>query len=331
MASFHILAVLGRGFYGKVMLCKRINTTKLYAIKSVHKSNLLTNGKVQMIFDERAILATMKHPFIVGLAFTFQTASKIYIGMEYLPGGELYKHMRSRRCLKADEVRLLTPQIALALLHLHENGVLYRDLKPENILIDASGYLRLIDFGLSKLFEKGQPLTSRTFCGTPRYLAPEIVLGQQYGKEADWWAFGVVLYQLLVGIVPFSGSTELKVFELIKTAEPTYRPTMDPVAVDLIKGLLIKDPKQRLGGADVLKHPFYAGVDFQAILRREVEMVSKPTLVNGIGQMDGDGDEMAAESSAEDVETDKFEGFSFADVEMLLSDSQMLEGVGPSE
>ena len=150
MAQFNILAVLGRGYYGKVMLCENKTTKEIYAIKTIHKSRLIQSNKVHTVIAERNILTKAQHPFIVSLKFAFQTPSKFYLGLEYAPGGELYFHLQRRGTFPKKDVCLYMAEIALALDYLHKNNILYRDIKPENILLDEKGHIKITDFGLSK-------------------------------------------------------------------------------------------------------------------------------------------------------------------------------------
>jgi serine/threonine protein kinase len=322
MASFEILSVLGRGHFGKVMLCRRVNTTKLYAIKSVRKEGL-TGSQVKAIFDERDVLTALRHPFLVSLAFTFQTESKVYFGLDYVPGGELRACLRERHALPIDEVRVLAGQVALALIHMHDRLIVYRDLKPENILMDERGYIRITDFGLSKKLEFNEAIT-KTFCGTPDYIAPEMIAGKGYGIAVDWWSFGILTYQMLCGVTPFRGSSDVKTYENISKNELVFKGKYDPDAVDVITQLLQKDPAKRLCGRDILDHPFFQPVHWGILLERGLEMLWKPTLQNGVGATDPDSAEIAADSWAEpgDAEQAAFRGFSFTNEEIIAADGE---------
>ena len=315
MQSFDILGVLGRGFFGTVLLCLRLNTTKLYAIKSMHKSRIITGEAnfLESTFDERNILKNFPHPFIVGLHFAFQSPTKVYLGLEYVPGGDLHHRLHEVGRVPLEEARLYIAELVLALQHLHENRVIYRDLKPENVLIDAEGFTRLTDFGLAHLFGPDEELRSRRFCGTPAYMAPEMVDREEYGIEVDWWALGVLTYELICGTNPFARSTDEKTYEAILTVEPVMRDPMDPVAFDFVSKLLAKKPAERMTVEDALKHKFFDGLSFTALLARRVTPPYRPAVSEGIGSME---DHMCAVESIADppeCSLSTFDGFDFAE------------------
>lgn len=189
--DFNIISVIGRGSFGKVCLVEFKNTGDLYAMKSIKKDVLLDQEQIENTLLEKQILQSLEHPFLVSLVFCFQTADRIYFIMNFLRGGELFQHLRKFRIFDEEKVRFYGSQIAMALEHLHKFGIIYRDLKPENILMDDEGYLQLADFGMAKHLKSGEKAMS--FCGTPEYLAPEVVVSEGHDKMADWWSFGILL------------------------------------------------------------------------------------------------------------------------------------------
>jgi serine/threonine protein kinase len=301
------------------MLCQRINTTKLYAIKSIHKNRLVTSEQLQRVFLEKDVLCKLNHPFIVKLAFCFDTAVKVYFGMEYVPGGELSDRLEERE-LSIGDARLYVAQVALALCHIHEKMVIYRDLKPQNILLSELGYVKLIDFGLAHVCEHPDEKL-RNFCGTPEYLAPEMVQQKLYGTAIDWWALGILTFELIAGASPFHRSSDARTYRAILHDEPRYR-TMNPIAVDFVSRLLKKNPYERMVGSQVLEHPFLHGVGFDALLKRTIKMPFVPKIVHGIGPHVERG-ESAADSRAEATTLDPatFSGFSFTN-ETILDDAE---------
>jgi serum/glucocorticoid-regulated kinase 2 len=218
LEDFHVVKVIGRGSYGKVCLVEFKPNGELYAMKSLKKDILIDQDQIESTLLEKKILESVDHPFLVGLIFCFQTEDRLYFVMPFLRGGELFQHLRRFRIFEEEKVRFYAAQIGLALEHLHYYGYIYRDLKPENILMDDVGYLQLADFGMAKqLKEKDEKAMS--FCGTPEYLAPEIISGEGHNKAVDWWSFGILIYEMLCGIPPFYNENLEKMYDLIKSAE----------------------------------------------------------------------------------------------------------------
>jgi serine/threonine protein kinase len=311
MDSFTILSVIGRGSFGKVMLCENKSTKQLFAIKSVHKDRLLRSQKVHTVLFERSILGKMSHPFIVSLCFAFQTPTKFYLGLEYLPGGELFHHFHDKSRLDMDAVRYYVAMIALALDYLHSHGVVYRDLKPENVLLDADGYIKLTDFGLSKEIDGA----TGTFCGTAEYLAPEVIRREPYGCRIDWWALGILTYELVFGVTPFRHANRSRMFTLIQSREVAFPDAADARIVRLIRGLLAKDPRNRFAFEQVREEPFFEGVSFQDLLEKKVPMRFVPKISDAKEPSNFDS-EFTSESALDSlgtppVERADFDGFSF--------------------
>jgi serum/glucocorticoid-regulated kinase 2 len=218
LEDFHVIKVIGRGSYGKVCLVEFKHNNESYAMKSLKKDILIDQEQIESTLLEKKILESIDHPFLVGLVFCFQTEDRIYFVMPFLRGGELFQHLRKFRIFDEEKVRFYSAQIGLGLENLHNYGYIYRDLKPENILMDDEGYLKLADFGMAKqLKEKDEKAMS--FCGTPEYLAPEVVSGEGHDRSVDWWSFGILIYEMLCGIPPFYSENIEKMYELIQTAE----------------------------------------------------------------------------------------------------------------
>ena len=269
MDDFQIISVLGRGFYGKVMLVQRKGTKNLYAIKTIHKARLVQSKKVHTVFSERNVLMKVKHPFIVSLSFAFQTASKFYLGLEYIPGGELFSHIQKKTKLDLDETRFYAAEIGLALSYIHENGIIYRDLKPENILLDEEGHVKITDFGLAKDISFDPSTT--TFCGTVEYLAPEIIKRERYSYAIDWWGYGCLIYEMLFGQTPFYDENRARIFQRIPEEDPYFPNDFDENAKDFIMKLLIKDQKQRYTFDSLKNHPFWNGLNFDDVLEKKIK------------------------------------------------------------
>ena len=202
--------------------------------------------------------------------------------MPFIRGGELFQHLRTEKIFKEDKVRFYAASIGLALDYLHSKGIIYRDIKPENILIGEDGYLKLIDFGMAKIVKDNEKATS--FCGTPEYLAPEIITGEGHNKSADWWSYGILIFEMLCGIPPFYCENTEKMYELITNAELKFpkRIQLSDNSKDLLRKLLVKKQNNRLGAqngfAEIRTHPFFEGFDFDALLKKELPSPFKPTL-----------------------------------------------------
>lgn len=274
MSDFDIVSVIGRGFFGKVMLCERKETKEQFAIKSVHKARLVQAGRPEAIVAERNVMMLINHPFIIQLHFAFQTPTKFYLGLEYAPGGELFYHMQQMGLIQVDDARLYIAEIASALDHLHSYDVVYRDLKPENILFDAEGHVKLTDFGLAKELGDTRRRTE-TFCGSMHYLAPEIVTGKPYSYEVDWWALGILLCEMLTGVTPFEGDNEKKMFDSIANDTPAIPCEIEEDAAQLIAMLLTKNPEGRPKFDAIAAHPFFECLNWEYVINRQYQ----PTFV----------------------------------------------------
>ena len=242
-----------------------------FAMKVLRKSEVVRLKQVEHVNSERDILERVRHPFVVELYATYQDSINAYMLLSYIPGGELFSHLRRAGRFSADVTRFYLASIVLAIEYLHARDIIYRDLKPENLLLDRVGYLRIADFGFAKVVE------DRTFtlCGTPEYLAPEIVLSQGHGKAVDWWALGILAFEMLAGYPPFFDDHPLGIYEKVLRNEIAFPSHIDPYAKDLIRGLLTADRSKRLGnlrgGAkDVMSHAWFAGVDWGSLERKEI-------------------------------------------------------------
>lgn len=269
ITDFEILKVIGKGTFGKVLQVQHKETGDIFAVKVLKKKSLEKKHMVRNTKTERRILESINHPFIVSLKYAFQTADKLYLVLDYFTGGELFFHLNKER-FTIDRARIYCAELVLALGCLHENGIIYRDLKPENILLDEDGHVRLCDFGLSKdeLPADGQ---TQTFCGTPHYLAPEVINRESYGKEVDWWSLGTLLFEMLTGLPPFYDSNINKMYVKICTNELKLPAGMSPACKSLLRGLLEKNPRKRLGfkGVDEIKNnAFFANIDWDKLYKK---------------------------------------------------------------
>ncbi len=280
--DFKIIKVIGRGSYGKVCLVEFKQTKELFAMKSLKKNVLLDEDQVESTLLEKNILQSLDYPFLVGMVFCFQTEERVYFVLPFIQGGELFQHLRKYKYFPEKNVKFYAAIIGLSLDYLHKKGIVYRDIKPENILIERDGYLKLIDFGMAKILKDDEKTNS--FCGTPEYLAPEIITGEGHNRMADWWSYGTLVYEMLFGIPPFFSENIEKMYELITKSElrfpKKFRVSED--AKDFLAKLLVKNQKERLGAKEgfeeIKKHPFFKGVDFKALEEKKVEAPFKPIL-----------------------------------------------------
>jgi len=275
ITDFDMLKVLGKGTFGKVMLAKEKETGEVYAIKILKKSVILQKDEVDHTLTENAVLQSTRHPFLTGLKCSFQTPDLLVFVMEYVNGGELFFHLSKERKFPEDRAKFYIAQITMALTYLHERNVIYRDLKLENLLLDCKGNIKITDFGLCKE-EMEHGTTTSTFCGTPEYLAPEVLEDNDYDRAVDWWGVGVVLYEMMCGHLPFYNRDHEVLFDLILHEQIRLPASLSAPAKDLLSNLLVKDPKHRLGGGerdgnDIMEHPFFYDIDFDKLFKGEIK------------------------------------------------------------
>ena len=280
--DFFFLSVLGRGSFGKVCLVRKKDDLKLYALKALNKSALLKRNQIAHTKTERKILADIKHPFLVHLEFAFQSDSRLYLVLEFMSGGELFYWLRKAKYFSLERSKLYAAEVLLALEFLHTNDIIYRDLKPENILLDQTGHTKLTDFGLSKDGISGHVSGADTFCGTPEYLAPEILQNKGHGKSVDWWSLGVLLCEMLTGDPPFYNKNVQTMYRLILHANPKFTKRLGEDAEHLIVSLLDRDVNTRLGSdptrdsLDIRKHNFFKELRWENVLQKGYSPIFTP-------------------------------------------------------
>uniref|UniRef100_A0A8C9MUG8 non-specific serine/threonine protein kinase n=1 Tax=Serinus canaria TaxID=9135 RepID=A0A8C9MUG8_SERCA len=285
MNEFEYLKLLGKGTFGKVILVKEKATGRYYAMKILKKEVIVAKDEVAHTLTENRVLQNSRHPFLTALKYSFQTHDRLCFVMEYANGGELFFHLSRERVFSEDRARFYGAEIVSALDYLHsEKNVVYRDLKLENLMLDKDGHIKITDFGLCKEGIK-DGATMKTFCGTPEYLAPEVLEDNDYGRAVDWWGLGVVMYEMMCGRLPFYNQDHEKLFELILMEEIRFPRTLSPEAKSLLSGLLKKDPKQRLGGGpddakEIMQHKFFAGIVWQDVYEKKLVPPFKPQVTS---------------------------------------------------
>jgi len=247
--DFELLCVIGKGSFGKVLQVMKKDNKKIFAMKVLRKDTIRARNQVEHTKTERNILQRFRHPFIVELHYAFQTEDKLYMVLDFVNGGELFSHLKREKRFKEERAKLYAAEVLVALGYLHEMDIVYRDLKPENILLGADGHIKVTDFGLSKE-QVTDADSTYTFCGTPEYMAPEILMDQGHGKPVDWWSFGILVYEMLTGLPPFYSRNKKEMYFKILKCELRFPQDIGADAKDLIQSLLKREPGQRLGSSD---------------------------------------------------------------------------------
>ena len=284
MADLKLMTILGVGTFGRVKLVTHSKDgDKPYALKCMRKGQVIALKQVDHVMNEKKLLEMCDHPFLLRLAATFQDEEEIYMLLELALGGELFSVLRERNSFDEPQARFYASCVCSAFSYMHDLSVVYRDLKPENLLFDAEGYLKVVDFGFAKL------ITDRTWtlCGTPEYLAPEIITNKGHSLSVDWWAFGILIFEMLVGQPPFCADDPMDIYQKILRNRVTYPAFVSKNAKELVSKLLVSNPVQRLGSLkrghrDVSGHLFFKPVDWQQLTRKTqkapyIPKISSPT------------------------------------------------------
>ncbi|VVC26743.1 Protein kinase, ATP binding site,AGC-kinase, C-terminal,Protein kinase domain,Serine/threonine-protein [Cinara cedri] len=284
--DFRLLSVLGRGSFGKVTLCQYTKSDEYFAIKTLNKCNIIAENGVESLHSEKnifEIINNIRHPFLVNLFACFQTDAHICFVMEYSAGGDLNTHINNG-AFEEPRAIFYAACTALGIQYLHGNGIVYRDLKLDNLLLDTDGYVKIADFGTCK---RGVGFGDRTttFCGTAEYMAPELITETSYTRSVDWWSFGILIYEMLVGKCPFADDDDLKVLHSVVNDQVRYPSNLSSEAISIMSKLLCKNPEKRLGsherdGEDVKLQEFFGKIDWEDLLKKKVKPPFVPTVVS---------------------------------------------------
>lgn len=323
--DFTLLKVLGKGSFGKVMLAKLKNTNRHFAIKALKKDVVLEDDDIECTMVERHVLSlAWHHPFLTHLYCTFQSSEHLFFVMEYLNGGDLMFHIQSSLRFEVNRARFYGAEIILGLRFLHDRGIIYRDLKLDNVLLDSDGHIKIADFGMCKQNIFGDNLAS-TFCGTPDYIAPEILKGAKYSASVDWWSFGVLLFEMLIGQSPFHGEDEDMLFDSILHDSLQFPRFLTKDAQNCVSKFLERDPSKRLGVLeDPRRHAFFKSIDFDKLEKREIPPPFKPKVKSSSDASNFDPEftmeRVALSRTDKDVldsiNQKQFRGFSFTNPKM---------------
>lgn len=278
-SNFVFANTLGTGSFGRVFLARRKDdsTAPPVAIKRLKKAAVIRQKQVDHILSEKRILQMINHPFTVNMLGTFRDDRYLYIVMEYVIGGEFFTVLRKNRRFENDASRFYAAQVTCIFEYLHGRNIIYRDLKPENLLVDSEGYLKLTDFGFAKVIEH----RTYTLCGTPEYIAPEVLLNKGHGKPVDWWTMGILIYEMIVGYPPFFDDEPMGVYQKILGGRIVFPKFFDKNAKMLVKRLLTPDLAKRYGNlrngvADIKEHKWFAGFDWNSLLKKQIPPPYKP-------------------------------------------------------
>ncbi|KAF9131903.1 cAMP-dependent protein kinase catalytic subunit [Mortierella sp. GBA39] len=295
--DFRIHRTLGTGSFGRVHLVQSRFNSRFYAMKVLKKTEVVRLKQVEHTNNEKMILERVEHPFLINMWGTFQDVRNLYMVMDYVVGGELFSVLRKSQRFPEHVARFYTCEVLLALEYLHSHAVIYRDLKPENLLLDSMGHIKITDFGFAKHVPQNM---TWTLCGTPDYLAPEIIQSKGYGKAVDWWSMGVLMFEMCAGFPPFFDEDHIKLYGKIMAGKVRYPPHFQPALKDLLKRLLTADLTKRYGNlrggaTDIKNHAWFEGVNWDQVYSRQIEAPYRPTIM-------GEGDASNFDDYPEDAE-----------------------------
>uniref|UniRef100_F6W9R5 protein kinase C n=1 Tax=Ornithorhynchus anatinus TaxID=9258 RepID=F6W9R5_ORNAN len=344
LQDFDLIRVIGRGSYAKVLLVRLKKNDQIYAMKVVKKELVHDDEDIDWVQTEKHVFEqASSNPFLVGLHSCFQTTSRLFLVIEYVNGGDLMFHMQRQRKLPEEHARFYAAEICIALNFLHERGIIYRDLKLDNVLLDAEGHIKLTDYGMCKE-GLGPGDTTSTFCGTPNYIAPEILRGEEYGFSVDWWALGVLMFEMMAGRSPFDiitdnpdMNTEDYLFQVILEKPIRIPRFLSVKASHVLKGFLNKDPKERLGCqpqtgfSDIKSHTFFRSIDWDMLEKKQALPPFQPQITEdyGLDNFDTQFTSEPVQLTPDDedvikrIDQSEFEGFEYINPSLLSTEESV--------
>ncbi|XKL64950.1 hypothetical protein PGB90_005036 [Kerria lacca] len=275
LSDFEIIRTLGTGQFGRVMFVRHLKSKQpktFFAMKILERQKVVSMMQTDHVLYEKKVLQSIDFPFLVNYRYHFKDNASLYFILEFIPGGEMFTHLQKVGKYPEVQARFYAAQVVLSFEYLHFLGIVYRDLKPENLLIDQFGFLKITDFGFAKRIDE-KPTT--TLCGTPEYLAPEVIKNIGYNYSVDWWATGILIFEMSSGKPPFASEDPLKIFEKIMNARVKYPNTFNPMLKDIVRNLLMPDVSKRLGsskgGTDAVKmHEWFKPIDWMKLYQKKV-------------------------------------------------------------
>lgn len=281
LGHFEMVRTLGCGSFGRVKLAKHKTNGNSYACKFMKKHEIVKLKQVDHINSERTLMNQLDCPFIVAMVASFKDDHYVFIVMEIVPGGELFTHLRKNRKFTDEQSKFYAFQVALAFQHIHSKNIIHRDLKPENLLLCQNGYCKLTDFGFAKVVEPGS--RTYTLCGTPEYIAPEVLLNKGHGKPVDWWTLGILIYEMIVGQPPFCDDEPMGIYQKILAGKIYFPKYFDKNAKALCKKLLTADLSKRYGNlkagaCDIVGHKWFSSIAVEALIEAQIDAPFKPTM-----------------------------------------------------
>ncbi|ETE63794.1 Protein kinase C zeta type [Ophiophagus hannah] len=335
LQDFDLIRVIGRGSYAKVLLVRLKKNDQIYAMKVVKKELVHDDEDIDWVQTEKHVFEqASNNPFLVGLHSCFQTTSRLFLVIEYVNGGDLMFHMQRQRKLPEEHARFYAAEICIALNFLHERGIIYRDLKLDNVLLDTEGHIKLTDYGMCKE-GLGPGDTTSTFCGTPNYIAPEILRGEEYGFSVDWWALGVLMFEMMAGRSPFDiitdnpdMNTEDYLFQVILEKPIRIPRFLSVKASHVLKGFLNKDPKERLGCqpqtgfSEIKSHTFFRSIDWDLLEKKQATPPFQPQITDdyGLDNFDTQFTSEPVQDVIKRIDQSEFEGFEYINPLMLSTE-----------
>ena len=278
LEDFNLMRVIYNGSLGVIKIALHIPSGTIMVLKIISKYTVVSRAKNEFVMRERNILKQIRNPYIVRLYSTFQDTENLYMVEEFLQGGDMFRMLKIFRALPLEQARFYCTELVCAICHLHCRGIIYRALKPENVVIDKDGHLRLVDFGMAKRIRDGEK--TYTMCGTPDYMAPEIILAVGHNEAADWWTLGILLYEILTGRPPFMDKTPTGLYEKILNSSISFGKIGDFETQNLLKRLLEKNPADRIDMKRIQKHDFFRGIEWRDVLKKKIKPPHAPIVTS---------------------------------------------------